>query len=135
MAKMGRPVGAISTMTRAARESAKATGLLPHEWLLKVMRGEAIPHTIATEVKDDDGKVIGYTEETRNVYPSMDMRQDAAKAAAPFYAPKLAAQVIDLSVNKMTDEELDEELTELAAALLESQAITEAIDVDDEENN
>lgn len=48
---------------------AEASGMLPHEFLLAVTRGEQIgDHT-----------------------PTFDERLEAAKAAAPYYAPRLAA--------------------------------------------
>jgi len=65
----GRKVGAIQKVTREARAKAAATGLLPHEFLLAVSRGEMV----------DDHK------------PSFEERLDAAKAAAPYYAPKLSS--------------------------------------------
>lgn len=60
-----------------AREEAAKAGMLPHELLLAISRGEVI-----------DGYV-----------PSFAERVDAAKAAAPFYAPKLAA----VDVNAQTE--------------------------------
>jgi hypothetical protein len=38
----GRPKGTLAKVTAKAREAAAETGLLPHEWLLKVSRGECI---------------------------------------------------------------------------------------------
>lgn len=55
-----------------ARRRAALSGDLPHEFLLKIMRGDMVWH---------DGVKIR---------PSLEMRIDCAKAAAPFYAPKLA---------------------------------------------
>ena len=65
----GRPKGAVSKLAAAAVEKAKATGDLPHEFLLRVVRGESI-----------DG-----------MSPSIEQRIHAAIAAAPYFAPKLAA--------------------------------------------
>lgn len=85
----GRPKGAISRRTRDAIERAKVTGELPHEFLLRVSRGEPI---------DGDS-------------PSLQMRVDAAKAAAPYFAARLT--VTELEVHDpndprlMTDEELE----------------------------
>lgn len=56
-------------MSKAAREAAAATGELPHELLLRVSRGEAI----------GDHK------------PDFAERITAAIAAAPYFAPKMAA--------------------------------------------
>ena len=65
----GRPVGAVQRVSREARQQAAETGILPHEFLLAVTRGEEID---------------GYR-------PSFAERMDAAKAAAGYFAPKLAA--------------------------------------------
>jgi hypothetical protein len=65
----GRPKGAISRMSREAREAAASSGQLPHEFLLQVSRGEAIG----------------------DYQPDFKDRMAAAIAAAPFFAPKMAA--------------------------------------------
>ena len=82
---------------RETRDKAAASGMLPHEFLLAVTRGEAV-----------DGYV-----------PSFAERMEAAKAAAPFYAPKLSAveadlnhggplvPVLNLNLHKLTDEQLE----------------------------
>src|ERR1700704_5836509 len=82
----GRPKGAISKMSAASRQAAAATGELPHQFLLRVMRGEPIEdHT-----------------------PTFEERLDAAKAAAPYYAPRLATQQVKLqTLRDASDEELD----------------------------
>lgn len=64
----GRPVGAIQKWSRKAIIEAAKTGELPHEFLLRVSRGGMV-----------DGRE-----------PTFEERLDAAKAAAPYYAPKLA---------------------------------------------
>lgn len=93
----GRPKGATNKASRETRERAAASGLLPHEFLLAVTRGEAV-----------DGYV-----------PSFAERLEAAKAAAPFYAPKLSAveadlnhggplvPVLNLNLHKLTDDQLE----------------------------
>ena len=69
----GRKKGAVSKMTLRAREEAARTGMLPHEFLLNIMRGgEAAKQCLGRDSTNEE-------------------RIDAAKAAAPFYAPKLAA--------------------------------------------
>lgn len=118
----GRPKGAIQRISNRAREEARATGLLPHEWLLKVVRGEPIEQK-RWEVKyDKEGNVISKELVTDIVYPDLHMRQDSAKAAAPFYAPKLAAQTVDMTatmgVHKLSDEELDAKLMLLVEQLV-----------------
>lgn len=57
-------------MSAEARAAAAETGILPHEFLLRVMRGEYV-----------SGKDR----------PSMTQRLDAAKAAAPFFAPRMSS--------------------------------------------
>jgi hypothetical protein len=82
----GRPKGAVSRMTQKAREEAAAVGMLPHEFLAAVARGEEI-----------DGHL-----------PTFEERVDAAKAAAPFYAPKLAATQVTASITRSHEDMLDE---------------------------
>jgi len=67
-------------MSRAARDAAVVTGELPHEFLLRVSRGGPIIELVARE---------GVYEAVQRP-PTFSERVDAAKAAAPFYAPKLA---------------------------------------------
>lgn len=92
----GRPKGALNKLSNAAREHAAATGELPHMFLLRITRGEVI----STDVMDP------VTGELRKVYqvPDLPMRMDAAKAAAPYFAPKLSAVEVATS---LTDEELN----------------------------
>lgn len=93
----GRPRGSVQKLTARSREEAKEMGLLPHEWLLMIARGEAI------EQKRWDVKFYANGREksrelvTEMIYPDLAMRQDSAKAAAPYYAPKLATQLVELS--------------------------------------
>lgn len=79
--KGGRPLGALSKMTKEAREKARATGLLPHEFLLAISQGQIIK----TRQVDEHGEVTEVTEKI-----DLDRRIDAAKAAAPYYAPKIS---------------------------------------------
>ena len=64
----GRPAGSATRKTREIADRAAAAGELPHEFLLRVMRGEAVDGTV----------------------PTFAELIDAAKAAAPYFAPKLA---------------------------------------------
>jgi len=85
----GRKPGSVNKITQRAREAAAKTGELPHEFLLRIVRGEAI-----------DGHAPEFAE-----------RMDAAKAAAPYYAPRLAttvvaAQVSNMPARQLTDDEL-----------------------------
>lgn len=123
--KQGRPKGSRSIVTSKARQAAMATGLLPHEWLLKVARGEMVQQQIPT--RDVETGVVTY--ELREVYPDLETRLDAAKAAAPFYAPKLATQNVNMkgslgvgvldaeSLKKMSLKELDVMIALLGKAL------------------
>ena len=95
--KAGRPKGAICKVTAGAARAAAETGLLPHEWLLKVSRGEGIEHTRWNITKDEDGNEIALELIAEVVYADFPMRIDAAKHAAPFYAAKLTAQSITVT--------------------------------------
>jgi hypothetical protein len=64
----GRKAGARNKRTAAGIETARANGQLPHEFLCAISQGKEI-----------DGHIPTFAE-----------RLEAAKAAAPFYAPKLA---------------------------------------------
>ena len=109
-------------LSRQARAEAAKQGLLPHEWLLKVMRGEAIEQRIWVDVLDKKQMVVGRELKTIQYYPPFAERLDAAKSAAPFYAPKLSVRQIDLrgvlGLTQMSDEELDKALVEMAKQLV-----------------
>jgi hypothetical protein len=62
-------------------EEARATGMLPHEWLLAVMRGEQINHFAYDVESQEIIEVI--------VLPTFSDRMVAAQAAAPYFATKL----------------------------------------------
>ena len=62
--------------------AAMETGLLPHEWLLKVSRGEPIQQKRWKDIVDEDGAVIDRELVEDILYPTFDVRMDAAKAAA-----------------------------------------------------
>ncbi len=85
-----------------------STGYLPHELLLMWARGEAVMQNV-------DG-----TE--HEVYLSIDQRIDCAKAAAPFYTPRLQAVQATihgtLELEAMSDAELDAKLLRLSHALV-----------------
>lgn len=105
----GRPPGAISRMSKEAREKAAATGMLPHEFLLAITRGERIlrwaPHP------DPEQAAAGVVVQVEEKYTFED-RKDAAKAAAPYFAPRISA----VEVIKGTPEhELDAIIAQLAA--------------------
>src|SRR3546814_6180138 len=65
-------------------EAARATGMLPHAWLLAVMRGEQINHFAYDSDPPEIIEVI--------VLPTFPDRMEAAKSAAPSFANKLTPQ-------------------------------------------
>lgn len=86
----GRPQGAITRISREmiAREMAK--GELPHQFLMRVVRAE--DEFIVSEVENQDG--------TRHIYkrrPVLDERIEAAKAASPYFAPRLSESKVKAS--------------------------------------
>lgn len=114
----GRKQGAVNKLSKKAIEEAKATGELPHERLLKISRGEPVLHHRKVEHRNKKtGQItkVEYVEELH--YPSFKEQVIASEAAAPYYAPKLLSQKIDLSVEeklkKMSDAELEAEKQKL----------------------
>jgi len=95
----GRPKGAVSKITAKAREAAMESGLLPHEWLLKVSRGEPIEQKRWKIIYDKQGNEKGRELITEEVYADFPTRIDAAKAASPYYAPRLAVQNVSITGN------------------------------------
>lgn len=99
----GKPKGTIqgpigpTTEVRNRRQAAAETGLLPHEWLLKVSRGEGIEHTYYKIEYNKNGTVKEKKIVTELVFADFATRIDAAKAAAPYYAPKLALQQVNVN--------------------------------------
>jgi hypothetical protein len=83
--RRGRPKGSNNRFSVAARQLAEETGALPHEVLLHICRGTAM-------VRD----VVKIGDEFVDVerFPTVDERIRAASAAAPFFAPKFAAQTL-----------------------------------------
>jgi len=100
----GRPVGSSNKFSKQARAMAEATGELPHEFLLRIARGEPILHKsknpVTGEFEDD------------YVIPRFEDRMDCAKAAAPYFAPKFATVEI---TQRVSDDELDKIIASLAA--------------------
>ena len=95
----GRKQGQTSKMTMRMREEAAASGQLPHEWLLQISRGGAIKqHRLVITYKR--GKEVSREWIEDDYYPCFSDRMDAAKAAAAYYAPRLAAQVVKLDDDK-----------------------------------
>jgi hypothetical protein len=100
----GRPKGTVNKLSLEAIEWAKQTGELPHQFLLRVSQGQMI----ATEVLHPD------TGEVKVLYhiPDFETRVDAAKSAAPYFAPKLSAVQM---MQQVADDQLDEIIKGLAA--------------------
>ena len=92
----GRKPGSVTRLSKEAIDAAKETGMLPHEWLLSVSRGEPIEQKRWRDVLDAEGNVIDREVVTEVVYADFGTRMDAAKAAAPFYAPRLATQTVSV---------------------------------------
>ena len=91
----GRKKGQVQAVSELARIEAAKEGILPHEWMLKIVRGEPIKQRVMEVTVDEDGVETREWVE-HEVYPDFATRVDCAKAAAPFYAPKLAAQTVSL---------------------------------------
>lgn len=70
----GRKVGSATTKTREIAEKAMAEGVTPLEFMLQIMRTEP-----------------GDIEDARLAQSILEMRFEAAKAAAPYVHPRLAA--------------------------------------------
>ena len=105
-----------------ARAKAMQEGILPHEWLLKVARGEGIEQHVWEEIRDEDDELVSRKLVKVTLYPDIELRIDAAKAAAPYYAPRLVAQTVgvvgSIDTARLTDEELDARLHALQQRLL-----------------
>lgn len=110
----GRPRGVKQTVANSAREQAAKEGLLPHEWLLKIARGEPIQQTFWKDQLDKRGNFLGKALVTEDVYPPLDIRTDAAKASAPYYAPRLATQLV--TINPATSQYSLADLSKLSSA-------------------
>lgn len=100
-------------------ENARATGLLPHEILLKGARGEPfiVKRLVVTRYKSgkQKGEVKSEEWEDYKYYPSYNEQMDCAKAAAPYYAPKLQKQTV--STDEKTTEALTQVMKELSKSL------------------
>lgn len=115
--KQGTRKGAVADIMQRANEAVKDNHLLPHEWLLKISRGEPILHRQWSIQYDDAGNEIDRKLVDVDVYPDFLTRIDCAKAAAPYFAPKLSSQKVSLgegiNLADMSEEELDKEINTL----------------------
>jgi hypothetical protein len=73
--------------------------MLPHEWLLSVARGDPIEQKRWKVKFDKQGNELSRELITEMIQPDFALRTDAAKAAAPYYAPRLAVQTIGVTPN------------------------------------
>lgn len=106
----------------ALRRMARQTGELPHEFLLRVTRGEVIEQQVP--VLGEPGVFT-----TELLVPDLPMRIDAAKSCAPFFAPKLSVQAVDVSgIGDLQDLNHDELQARLRVVMLQlSQVSPEAV--------
>lgn len=108
---LGRPHGATSKLVRQSREIAQMTGLLPHEILLNIARGAPIQ----VAKKDGTGAIMWEREGVpifTFIAPDFQDIMEAAKAAAPYYAPKISTVEV---IQGVPDNELDLIIAQLAA--------------------
>ncbi len=101
--KRGRPEGSNTRLAREAIEKAKQSGLLPHEILLSMARGE--PQTEYHVLPSGDVA-------ERKVGLDIEQRKDAAKSAAPYFAPKISTVEV---ISGVPDSELDLIIAQLAS--------------------
>lgn len=86
-----RPLSARDRITPAVAEARKSAQELPHEWLFRLARGEAIQQKrLRTTFDPATGVELSREWVTEKYYATIDQRIDCAKAAAPYYAPRLA---------------------------------------------
>jgi len=113
-----------SRITAKAQEAAKLKAgkeghLLPHEILLKAANGECFQQRRLHIIYHGRGPNKGKEKERRWVeedyWPSVSEQIDAAKAAAPYFVPRLAAQTIGTDGN--TADALTEVMKQLASKL------------------
>jgi hypothetical protein len=89
-----------------AVESARETGLLPHEILLSFARGE---RQILRREDPETGEVTEI-----GIWPDPDMRLTAANMCAPYFAPKLAQVQHRVKDDRSADQVSDDELMRVA---------------------
>lgn len=96
----GKKPKSINSLSRKAREQAAETGVLPHEWLLSVMRGDPVQQKRLVITYHKSGPKKGEEKSRKwideTVYADFPTRIQAAKDCAPYYAPKLATQVLKI---------------------------------------
>ncbi|MNK87054.1 hypothetical protein D3C87_1069810 [compost metagenome] len=105
----GRKPNSMNRFSMEAREKAMATGMLPHEFLLAVARGERITRWVPHP--NPDLAAAGEVVQVEEKY-EFAQRLDAAKAGAPYFAPRISAVEV---IKGTPDHELDAIIAELAA--------------------
>lgn len=114
-AKKTAPTQIEKRLSDAVIKKAASTGLMPHEILLRAARGEAftVRKLIITKYKDGPNrgqeKSREWVEEL--YYPTFNEQIECARSAAPYFAPRLATQVVK------TDENTSAALTGVLAEL------------------
>ncbi len=101
-------------------EKAREDGhLLPHELLLRAANGECFIHKKLHITMFRRGPRAGQEKSRQWVdeeyWPSFTEQVDAAKAAAPYYSPKLATQII--GTNEQTSTALAAVMKQLSSQL------------------
>jgi hypothetical protein len=99
----GRPTGSMNKHAREAIAFARASGdgRLPHEILLDIARGRYIIRRVPT-INHETGEIE--QEKVELLLPSLEDMKDAAKAAAPYFAPKISTVEV---ITGVSDNELD----------------------------
>jgi hypothetical protein len=90
--------------------------VLPHEFLLAVVRGAGVRQKVVKQQFDDFGELIGVVSESIT-YPTFEQRLDAAHKVAAYYAPKLSAATNTQSVQISEPEQVSQYIKELLEAL------------------
>lgn len=85
----GRKKGSVNKLSTEATRIAASSGMLPHEILMRLGRGEVVSGFEAPAVE-------GNKRKSRLIRSplSLEQRLDCLKAAAAFYAPKLMAAAV-----------------------------------------
>lgn len=92
-------------------------GILPHQFLLKIARGEGVQHSSVKQTFNDDGVLEhGLVQETI-VYPTFEQRLDAAHKCASYFAPKLSATNVAQTVALSEPEQVSTYIKTLLEAL------------------
>jgi len=73
---------------KQAREESIKDNILPHEWLLRVMLGKPVKQCKYQITYNAQGNEIHRELIEEDYYADFETRFEAAKAAAPFFAPK-----------------------------------------------